>query len=298
MDIGLPLEATGVRGIRILKELPKKKVKSVEFNDIKKEAARMIKYNLRLNKVGSKKVKVCNLEANLFLLGSKGFDFIDVDPFGSPNPFLDSAVKRLRNEGYLAVTCTDTASLSGTYPKVCMRKYWAVPRNDSNRHETGLRILTRKVQLIGAQYHKALVPVFCYSHEHYFRAYFQCFSSKSESDEVMEKHGTIGEAGPMWLGNLWDIVLIKRMKDNCDGDALKLVNIIEKEAGVEKAGFFDVHEICENHKFKVIPKMADIIGRIEAKGYKAVRTHFSPTGIRSDIDLKGFVEVVKKLGNK
>ena len=38
------------------------------------------------------------------------FDYIDIDPFGSPNPFLAAAIGRITRNGIVAVTATDTAS--------------------------------------------------------------------------------------------------------------------------------------------------------------------------------------------
>ena len=87
---------------------------------------------------------------------------------------LDSAIKRISRNGILAVTNTDTAALTGTYPKACIRKYWSMPKRDYMMHETGLRILIRKVQLVGMQYEKALYPIFSYFKDHYFRIFFQC----------------------------------------------------------------------------------------------------------------------------
>ena len=142
LRISLPLAGTGVRGIRIALET---KHKNIIFNDLNPVAIKIINQNLKLNKL---KLKVENKEANKFLLENKGFDYIDIDPFGSPNPFLDSAIKRLSREGILAVTATDTAPLCGTFPKACLRKYWAKPLRNELMHEIGLRILIRKVQLI------------------------------------------------------------------------------------------------------------------------------------------------------
>ena len=119
MDIALPLAGSGVRGIRFLLECKNMKV---HFNDLNPKAYELIRENLELNNV---KGVVSNLDADLFLLNSKGFDYIDIDPFGSPNPFLAAAIGRISREGILAVTSTDTAALTGTYPKVTQRKYWA-----------------------------------------------------------------------------------------------------------------------------------------------------------------------------
>lgn len=159
MQIGLPLSGTGVRGVRLLKELNKSKIKEVCFNDVNPKAVKIIKQNLKLNKVRG---KVFSKDANLFLLESHGFDYIDIDPFGSPNFLLDSAVKRLSRGGILAVTATDAGGLAGSFPKACLRKYWAKSVRNSTMHENGLRILIRKVQLIGAEHDKALIPIFSY----------------------------------------------------------------------------------------------------------------------------------------
>ena len=294
LDIALPLEATGIRGIRFLKEIPKKKINGIAFNDLKKEAVLLIKKNLRLNRLTGKKIIVANKDANLFLQESSGFDYIDIDPFGSPNPFLDSAVKRLRSDGYLAITCTDTASLSGTYPNACLRKYWATPIRDTNMHETGIRILLRKVQLIGSQYHKALLPVFCYYHLHYFRAYFKCLNSKKATEGILAQHGMIGNAGPLWIGRLWDNLLVSSMVEKSSKETAGLLNLIKEESLVDTVGFFDIHELCSSYKISTIPKMEDILTTLVSLGYSASRTHFSPTGVRSNITKDELIEVIKK----
>lgn len=197
MQIADPLAGTGIRSIRFLKELPKNKIKFIYMNDHSKEAVRIIKKNLKLNKIKSKAV-VFNKDANLFILENKGFDYIDIDPFGTPNPFLDSAVKSLSRNSILAVTATDTAPLAGTFPAACRRKYWASPLLTHNMHETGIRILIRKVQLIAAQYEKALTPILSYYSEHYFRIFFRCEKGKSKVDEIIRQHGMFNGAGPLW----------------------------------------------------------------------------------------------------
>ena len=185
MQIGSPLAGTGVREIRFMKELQKGKIKSMAINDYDEKACTSIKENLKLNRINSKKVIVTCEDANIFLLSSSGFDYIDVDPFGSPNPFLDAAVNRLSRQSILAVTATDTSALAGTYPEACLRKYWAMPLRNELMHEIGVRILIRKVQLIGAQYGKALMPIFVYSKDHYYRLFFSCEKSKQAVDEII-----------------------------------------------------------------------------------------------------------------
>ncbi|MBW2996352.1 tRNA (guanine(26)-N(2))-dimethyltransferase [Candidatus Woesearchaeota archaeon] len=281
MQIGLPLGGSGVRGVRFLKELPKSKVKEVWINDINKKAVKLIKENLRMNKV---KAKVFNKDANLFLMESTGFDYIDIDPFGSPNIFLDSAIKRLGRNGILAVTATDTGCLAGSFPSACKRKYWSSPVKNDNMHENGLRILIRKVQLIGADHSKALIPIYSYFKDHYFRVFFRCEKGKQKVDKIIKQHGMVNEAGPLWLGELWD----KKIAGKLKGD--KFLDIINREAKIPVVGFYNIPKICKKNKLKMI-KQEDIINRIKKKGYKSAVTHFAPNSIRSNIEIKKLIKL-------
>src|SRR3989338_7463040 len=207
MQMSDPLAATGVRSIRFLKELERNKIKKVYINDYSEKSIKLIKNNLTLNKINynnNKKITIKNEDANLFLLNSTGFDYIDIDPFGSPNFVLDAACKRLARGGIQAVTATDTSALCGTFPKACIRKYWALPKKGPIMHETGLRILIRKIQLIAAQYGKALIPVFSYSKEHYMRVFLKNLKGKEKADGILKLHGMSNGVGPMWLGSLWE----------------------------------------------------------------------------------------------
>ncbi len=287
MQMGLPLGGTGVRACRSLKELPKLKIKGLWINDIDEEAVKIIKKNLKMNHV---RAEVSNKDANMFLLESSGFDYIDIDPFGSPNHFLDSAVKRLSRKGILAVTATDTGCLAGSFPKACLRKYWAMPSRDDTMHENGLRILIRKIQLIGAEHDRALTPIYSYFRDHYFRVFFRCEKGKQKVDKIIAQHGMFNDAGPLWLGELWDKKLaskIAKMKDD------KFLNMVAEEAKIPVVGFYDIHKICKRNKIEVIRKK-DIISRINKKGYCVAETHLAVQGLRSDIGQDELIKILKK----
>lgn len=287
MQIALPLAGTGIRGIRFLKELNKNKVKSISFNDHNPNFKKIMDKNLKLNKLKSKKIQIFNQDANLFLLNSKGFDYIDIDPFGTPNPFLDSAAKRISRNGILAVTATDTAPLAGTYPNKCIRAYWAAPKRDSCMHETGLRILIRKIQLIGSQYEKALIPIFSFYKDHYLRVFFRCVKSNSEIDKLLKQHKMINATGPLWIGNLFDLNLIKKIKidELQDKELIKFIKIIREESKINVVGFYEMNDLIKKLKIKSIKKN-ELIKKIQKAGYKASETHFSPNGVKTDIKLE------------
>lgn len=297
MKFGLPLAGTGIRGVRLLKELDKDKLRLISFNDIDEKALMIIEKNLEMNDISKDKVELFNKEANLFLLEETGFDYLDIDPFGSPNPFLDNAIKRLSRDGILAVTATDTAPLCGTYPKTCKRKYWAIPVKNEEMHEIGLRILIRKIQLIGAQYERSLMPIFSYSKEHYFRVFLRCEKGKKKVDEIIAKHDMYKEGGPMWTGQLWDKKLIDDMKKrNNDEKINDFLDIVGEECNIDKVGFYDIHGFCKKNKL-AIPKTKEIMQALDKNNIAYGRTHFTPLGIKAEIsetELKKIILEIKK----
>ena len=304
LQIADPLAASGVRSIRFLRELAKGKIKNISINDHGKDAAISIKNNLALNKIqckNNKKIMISNQDANLFLLGSAGFDYIDIDPFGSPNFLLNNAIVRLARGGILAVTATDTSALCGTFPQACIRKYWALPRRAALMHETGLRILIRKIQLVAAQYDKALTPIFSYSKEHYMRTFLINEKGKGKADAILKLHGMLDDAGPMWLGKLWDQKLAGNMHKNAvnnnilnkNNDLIKFLKTIKEESKIGTVGFYDLNGICKKNKIKNLQKKELIKNKIKKSGYKASGTHFKSEGIRSDIPLNKLIRIIK-----
>ena len=321
MRIADPLAATGIRSIRILLELKKSAVKKAYINDVSKTAAAGIKSNLKLNGLSGSKIVTGNEDANLFLLKNKLFDYVDVDPFGSPVGFLDCAIAGLSRDGVLAVTATDTAALSGTAPRACLRKYWARPLKNYLMHELGLRMLIRRVQMAAASREIALFPVYSYSALHYMKVFFRRSPKASDVDGVLEKHRfvsycgkcfsltafsgnsapgcgscrsrKVSVAGPMWTSGTFDPELAARISGKYSGPDEKFLKIIAEEAGIDALGFYDTHAISGKFR-KNAPKLDSVIGKLRKLGYAASRTHFSPNGIRTNAGHSIVAAMVKK----
>lgn len=316
-----PLAGSGIRSIRFLLELKKNKIKKIYINDNSKLAVRYIKKNLKENKIRNDKISLGNNDANVFLLESSGFSYIDIDPFGYPGKFWDSAIKRISRKGILAVTATDTSALCGSAQNACLRKYNAKPLRNECMHELGLRILIKALQSVGAHYDKALTPIFSYSKEHYMRIFLSCEKSRKAVDNILKNQGyflycpsclfhsitlnifnlsscpnckeKIDYAGPLWLGDLWDKNLLKSINVNkASYDAYKLLERINGEADIAEVGLYDTSKIAEKYKIN-LPKMEIIINRL-VKKHKASRTHFSDTSIRTDANIKEIIKIIRK----
>ena len=95
-----PLTSQGIRGVRFAAEI--EGVTRVLISDINEHAYQLAKHNVVLNRL-EEKITVKHKDANAVLSCNaspkKRFDIVDIDPFGTPAPFLDSAFRAIRNNG-------------------------------------------------------------------------------------------------------------------------------------------------------------------------------------------------------
>lgn len=312
-----PLAGVGARGLRYAKEV--KGVAKVVINDRSPEAAELIRKNVELNELAGF-VEVHNQDANA-LLWSRGprFQVIDIDPFGSPAPFIDAACAALLRQGMLMLTATDTAPLSGAYPKACVRRYGARPLRTEYCHELGIRILIAYCQRTAGKRELALIPLLSHATRHYFRIYLRARRGAREADEILSQQGYIshcftcgrrvatqgtvpelpnrckcGEklthAGPLWLGPLMDKGFIQRVVSDLALRNFKLcrqeLELLNRCMGESEGppAFYDVHDLSRRAGVHP-PRLAGILDKLRGLGYFASRTHFSDLGLRTDAPL-------------
>ena len=320
---------SGIRGIRYKNEIDG--VENVSINDISELANEYEKHNIQLNNLEN--IEVYRHDASMFLRMKRGeFDVIDIDPFGTPSPFLDSAGYCARRNSLLCVTATDTSALCGTYKEPCIRKYNAKPYKSEYCHENGIRILAGFVALTLAKYAKCIDIKMSHSTEHYMRLYIKIEKGSKKSDETLKNIGYIshcpnclhrqtikglasaieetcpfcGEklvhAGPLWLGDIQNKEFIQKMIDesehkkiNTEKQALKLLNSCLNEADAP-ATFFDVHAICKSLKISA-PKLDLIFDEMKSQGFIAIKTHYNPIGIKTDANIKDLEKILIDLTN-
>ena len=188
------LAGTGIRGVRICHEVKsaQKPEVSVMINDYNPLAHKLILKNIEENQITS--AVASNHDLNRIPATSK-FNYIDVDPFGSPIKFLDASLRMLRNNGILAVTATDTATLFGSYPKTCLRRYDALSCRSVFSHELGVRILIGSCVRTAARYNIGLRPLLSHATDHYYRVYLKCLSGRSRADSSLVELGYVIQSG-------------------------------------------------------------------------------------------------------
>jgi tRNA (guanine26-N2/guanine27-N2)-dimethyltransferase len=289
------LAASGVRGFRLANELEGDF--KIIINDWDLNAFNLIKKNFESYNYNN--VLISNEDFNV-LLSRDDFDYIDIDPFGSPVYYIDSAMRSIKHNGIVACTATDTATLCGVYPKVCFRRYGAVPFHSNAMKEVGLRILLGFICRTAGIYDKAIEPIVTYTSDHYFRVYVKISNSVGRTNESMKNFQTIksGEligyektkkdTGPLWMGKLQNERIIKELitilfkKDIGKKNQLwKLLDMLEEESN--SPAFFYTTDGLASYFKKSVPKMSKLFEKIKSKNYNISRTHFSQTGFKTNI---------------
>jgi tRNA G26 N,N-dimethylase Trm1 len=162
------------------------------------------------------------------------FQWIDVDPFGSPISFIDGALQALGRVGVLEVTATDTAALTGSSSTSGMRRYGHKGIVDLYAHDDAVRVLLGTIATRAAQLDRAIEPILALFDGHHVRVSVRVRKSKQGADKNRELLGwrirTEGKpykfvvhpspeemekaSGPMWIGPLWNEEICSRLTED------------------------------------------------------------------------------------
>ncbi len=300
--------ATGIRGLRIAREcgIP------VTINDRDPEAVSLIRKN---REALGLPVEVTCSDIHC-LLCDRAFETVDLDPFGSPAPFLDTAVRGCGR--FLFVTATDTAPLCGAHRNAGIRRYFAIGRNTEYHAEIGLRILLGFLARVSARYDRGIEPLFCYSREHHHRVHVRLLRGAGSADRSCSMMGYVlqcpscvyrthargilppfGECpycgsvldpiGPLWAGSLQEENLLARVRETIPGSGFRLApelgKLVDACLGELDIPFhYDYHQLARH--FRTSPPPLDrVIEYLRASGYAASRAHYHGTALKTDAPL-------------
>ncbi|KAF8010146.1 hypothetical protein BT93_J0945 [Corymbia citriodora subsp. variegata] len=173
------LSASGLRALRYAREV--EGIGQVVALDNDKASVEACRRNIKFNgSVACSKVESHLTDARVFMLTHpKEFDVVDLDPYGSPSVFLDSAVQSVVDGGMLMCTATDMAVLCGGNGEVCYSKYGSYPLRGKYCHEMALRILLACIESHANRYKRYIVPVLSVQMDFYIRVFVRIYTSAS-----------------------------------------------------------------------------------------------------------------------
>ena len=187
-----PLTGSGVRTLRYLNECPGDfHAKMFDANPLAVDTARKNIESLNL----AERAEVMHGDAKVLLLTEsrdKRFDFVDVDPFGTPAPYLNAAIQSLSPKGgLLAATATDMPVLCGVYPKISFRRYGGFSIRAPFTHEIAIRLLNGLIYNIAGLNDCSIEPLAVLSTDHYIRTWVRIEANRTEANRQTNQLGTI-----------------------------------------------------------------------------------------------------------
>jgi len=322
----------GARGLRASVEVPK--IDTVYLNDLNPIAIELAKESAKLNQVGGKCLfgsndvcKFLNFEERDF----RKFDIIDLDPFGSPSPYVDCVLRSVSNHGLISITATDTAVLCGVYPKVCFRKYYGFPIRSEYSNEIGIRLLVSSIALTASRFDLSIIPYFCHSNLHYMRVYLRVEFGNSLANSVLQKIGFLKHcqnckhrgienlreqnliceicnkkcnvAGPLWIDSLFDSEFVRAMLgelENGENNAMpvnefnrlkKMIQICTNELAIPS--YFETDTIASMAKKSSI-SLDKVISILSSNGYEASKTIMNDKGFKTNATSKEILNLLYK----
>lgn len=306
--------ASGIRGVRAA---------AAGFDatccDVDPEAVDLARENFARNDLDGTAV---HRDANA-LLHEERFDVVDLDPFGTPIPFVDAACQSART--LLCVTATDTAPLCGAHFESGVRSYGAVPRNTEFHAEMGLRVLLSALVRTAARYDIAAEPILSHSAPHYARTYLELTSGARAADALLEALGHVDwcpdchwrtarrglihdpvtecpncdrgtkPAGPLWLGRTHEREFLARVREHVDrdemGEARALGRLLDRlDVELAEPTHYDQHVLFGNWGAPAIG-MDEFLDRLREAGYDASRTHYGGTTFKTTADVSELADL-------
>ncbi|HYA71436.1 MAG TPA: hypothetical protein VEH28_08755 [Thermoplasmata archaeon] len=293
--------ATGVRGLRLLHET--EAFGTFRFTEANPDAFRVLRENVA-RFPGATAVEGDAREA----VAGAPFDYVDLDPYGTPAPFLENAIRSVRPDGVLAVTATDMMVLAGAQPSACRERYGARPVRGRLGPEGGLRILLAYLARTAAGKGRSIRPLLAYSRDHYVRAYVEVRAGTPRSPPVEEvdparwdgpRLGDRGPYGPLWLGPLFDRDLVGRLAVPPGAARAKeverFIGRLQDEVRADRPFYFETNVLAAQLHLASPPSLRSMSEGLSARGFSVARTHARPEGFRTDAPRSEVERLVREL---
>ncbi len=311
------MAGTGARGLRVATELD---IDRVIINDINPKGIEMARRGSvlnRLNNVEFRTDEACGFLSDYSIPENRG-DIVDVDPFGSPAPYMDCALRATSYDGIIALTATDLMVLGGVHSAACRRIYGGVPIRTVYGSEIALRLILGCMSSVAGRLGKRIAPLYVESHMHYYRTYVTIHPNAGEcmvgyiahcyacgyrhtTCELETRCSLCGEiagiAGPLWVGRIFDERFVTGML-RMDHDVLggcynTILEKCRKEATLP-ATFYTLDEVASRIRGGP-PRLVSMIQYLGELGFNASPTSLSPSGFRTDASMEEVCSVMTSI---
>jgi tRNA (guanine26-N2/guanine27-N2)-dimethyltransferase len=295
--------ASGIRGVRAAAD-----GWEVTCCDVDPDAVALAARNLARNGLDGETLA---RDANA-VMHERAFDVVDLDPFGTPVPFVDAACRGTRD--LLCVTATDLAPLCGAHFDSGVRTYGVVPRNTEYHGEMGVRVLLSALVRTAARYDIAATPLLTHATDHYVRTYLAFDRGATVANTAIDRLGYVHHcqhclwrttttglvadppaachncghgiqtAGPVWLGTTCDDRFLDAVGDGVSaelGTGERITELLATlRAELTTPTHYDQHRLCKRWG-RSAAAMAEFLRALRDAGHDASRTHYGGTTFKT-----------------
>jgi len=304
----------------------------VYAGDLDPSAACLARYNARLNGVPDR-VDVAVLDARETILRARRIHgrplhVSDLDPFGSPAPFVDVAVANTAHRGLFAATATDLAVLEGGKPRAARRRYGVDIVKVPESKEIAIRVLLAFIARAAALHDRSIRPLLSFYADHYVRVALLVERGAKRADRMLEEsigyatycpgdkrtylgidascmlRGSPIRIGPLWTGRLNDPDYIESVLQQVEemewlgtrDRARRLLETLRAEAPLEEGLHIRIEQAASTARVSM-PRKEKLLEALRGQGYQAVPSHYSPTAFRTDAPYSRVIEVLLALAS-
>jgi len=324
------LSGTGVRALRYCLEVPG--VVKCYASDIDSRAYELIAKNISRNNLESKVVAL-NEDANIVMYSLKRsgerLDLVDIDPYGSPAPFLRAASWSVRNGGYIGATATDVASLSGSKPWAGTRRYWCCLTPTDVPRILALRVLIGYAARVAAEIDRYVEPIAYLVGNYFIRILYRVRKGAAAADAMLSKSlgymkycrycgyrefvheidrkdckicgNRLEYLGPLWVDRLVDKESVERAKSALPSysymaSASKLSKVLELQSLEADGGVLLPYNVVQmSSRIRISsPKVSEVIECLRAAGYFAIRYYGENTVIGTNAPYDSLVACLRR----
>lgn len=309
------LSGIGPRGLRVANELA---VEKVVINDLNPSALELAKFSANLNGLNNieySEKEICRFFSNYSKKGNRG-SIVDMDPFGSPAQFFDCGLRATMHGGIFSCTATDLQVLNGLFQNACKRKYGGVPIRTEYGNEIAIRLILGCLRSVSGRLGLEIIPLYVESNMHYYRTYVRVYNRPDQNEnlgyvthckncghrklekerieicEICESQNNNG--GPLWIDKIFDKEFVEQMilkipELNVDKKCEKSLRKCLSESQISGV-YYTLDEIASKMKASP-PKLENAITKLQSNGFIASPTSFSPTGFRTDANIKEIIKI-------
>lgn len=327
------LTASGFRAIRYAQQIPN--VTKIIANDMDPSVSTAIQENISLNNIPDGIVHISISDAKTLMYNQAAahtfIDVIDLDPYGSASPFIDSAVQAIADGGLLCVTCTDMAVLAGVYPDTCYAKYGSIPLHTEYGQEMAIRIVLSAIDQSANRYQRYIRPLLCLRIDFYVRLFVKVSKSPLEAKQSIGRKsivlsckqcrsfilqslvhhsefsnscsicgGKFQLGGPIWSDSIYDASFVKTILDKLDNDTLVLntkpriqgmLNVLIEE--LDTPFYLSVSHLSKTLHC-TCPPLILVKSALLNSNYQVSITHCDPLGIKTTAPLSVLWDIMKE----